>query len=437
MVVAARIKPYRELVPMAGGYDLRINFHAGQERAMKSKARFPVILAGSQSGKTCLEPDWLYREIVERGAGDYIVGSATFPLLGLKLLPEFQNFFCDMMRWGVYKDDRMGNRIIQSNHDKSRIIFFSATNPEAIESATAKAAVLDEAGQKQFRQGTWEAVQRRLSLNRGRCLFATTLYSLGWLKTEVYDRAMAGDKDFEIIQFDSIENPLFPPEEYARQKQILPKWKFDMFYRGRYSRPVGLVFDNFSEEEDVIDRFEIPKNWFIYVGHDFGSANPAAMFYAQDPATSQFYAYWEYLPGPGRSVYEHVQEFLRITKGYNVIQRSGGNWNSEDEIRQAYTAQGWHISKPKWKSPQQRYELVYAMNALHKVKVFRDLRNYIDQKTTFSYELDDRYLPTDNYEDENEQHLLAAESCCLSNFVPETAVAGLGPRISRPKWRVG
>src|SRR3990167_6886188 len=169
---------------MKGGYDLRINFHPGQQRVMESKARFPVVLAGTQSGKTALEPDWLYREICERGEGDYIVGSAKFPLLGLKLLPEFQNVFCDLLRWGEYKDDRMGNKVIQSNHDKSRIIFFSATNPEAIESATAKGAVLDEAGQKQFRQGTWEAVQRRLSINRGRCLFGTTLYQLGWLKTE-------------------------------------------------------------------------------------------------------------------------------------------------------------------------------------------------------------------------------------------------------------
>lgn len=437
MVVTTGIKPYREFVQVPGGLDMRINFHPGQERAMKSEARFVVILAGVQGGKTCMQPDWLYREICEKGEGDYIVGSATFPLLGLKLLPEFQNLFCNILRWGVYKDDRMGNRIIQSNHDKSRIIFFSATNPEAMESATAKAAVLDEAGQKNFRQGTWEAVQRRLSLSRGRCLFGTTLYQLGWLKTECYDRAIAGDKDFEIIQFDSTENPMFPPEEYQRQKQLLPKWKFDMFYRGRYSRPVGLVFDNFSEEDDVIDRFEIPKEWFIYVGHDFGAANPAAMFYAQDPGTGQFYAFREYLPGPGRSVYEHVQEFKKITSGYNVIQRSGGNWTTEDEIRQAYTAQGWHITKPKWKDPQQQYELVYAMHALHKIKVFRDLRNYLDQKMTFSYELDDRYQPTDKYDDEASMHALAAERYLISNFVPETAIRGLRPQVAKPKWRVG
>jgi len=436
VVTSSRVKPYRELVPVKGGLELRINFHLGQEAAMKSKARFIAVLSGTQGGKSCMEPDWLYREICEKGEGDYIVLSATFPLLGLKVLPEFQTLFCDVLKWGIYKDDRMGNRVIQSNHDKSRIIFASSTNPEAIESATAKGAVWDEAGQRQCKQGVWEALQRRLSLNKGRCLFGTTLYQLGWLKTEVYDRWVGGDKTFDVIQFDSIENPMFPPEEYQRAKQILPRWKFDMFYRGRYSRPVGLVFDNFSEEEDVIDRFEIPKEWFIYVGHDFGAANPAAMFYAQDPATGQFYAYHEYLPGAGRSVYEHVQEFKKITEGYNVLQRSGGNWTTEEEIRQAYTGQGWHISKPKWKDPQQQYEHVYALHALHKIKVFRDLRRYIDQKTTFSYELDDSYQPTDKYDDEASMHLLASERYILSGFTPETSVFGRA-RVSRPKWRVG
>lgn len=41
MPVAERVKPYRELVPVAGGYDLRINFHPGQERAMKRGVATP------------------------------------------------------------------------------------------------------------------------------------------------------------------------------------------------------------------------------------------------------------------------------------------------------------------------------------------------------------------------------------------------------------
>lgn len=419
-----QIPLYRELI----GGKLRLNFHPGQMRAWDSKARFPVILAGTQWGKTCFEPDWLHREILNQGVGDYIAGTATFPLLGLKMLPEFITLFRDMLHWGKYRDS---DKIIESNTSKSRIIFFSATNPESMESATAKAGVLDEAGQKQFQLQTWEAVQRRLSLAQGRCLIGTTLYSLGWLKTEVYDKAIAGDKLFEIIHGDSIDNPCFPHEEYERQRAQMPGWKFDMFYRGRYTRPVGLVYDSFSETDDVIDRFEIPKNWLIYVGHDFGSANPAAMFYAQDPSTGLFFAFHEYLPG-SRSTYDHVEAFKHLIAGYNVIKRVGGNWTTEEGWRNDYTSHGWPIQSPKenMRRIENQIARVYALNKLHKVKVFRDLRHYLDQKTSFSYILDDKYQPTDKYDNEAAMHLLAAERYILSDFTPETVAN------RNPNWRI-
>ncbi len=400
--------------------------HPGQQQAWDSTARFPVILAGTQSGKTCLEPDWLHREIVRCGPGDYIAGTATFPLLGLKMLPEFIEVFDRILHWGKFKEDRLGNRLIESTDGKTRIIFFSATHPESIESATAKAAVLDESGQTQFRQATWDAVQRRLSLNQGRALFGTTLYSLGWLKTEVYDRWKAGDKDFEVVQFDSTLNPAFPREEYEKQRAKMPAWKFDMFYRGRYTRPAGMVYDCFNEAEDVIDRFPIPTSWLIHSGHDFGSANPAAMFYAQDPGTGLFYAFHEYLPG-AQSTFEHVEAFKKITAGYNVIQRIGGNLNTEEGWRNDYTSHGWPIPapKPNMKRVENQIAQVYALNKMHKVKVFRDLTHYIDEKLSFSYQLDDNYNPTDKYDNEASKHLLAAERYVLSYFTPETVVSGV------------
>ncbi len=52
----------------------------------------------------------------------------------------------------------------------SRILFGYATDPESLESATAKAAVLDEAGQKKFKVGAWQAILRRLALHQGRAL---------------------------------------------------------------------------------------------------------------------------------------------------------------------------------------------------------------------------------------------------------------------------
>ena len=391
-----------------------LNFHRGQHQAWQSQARFVAMLAGTQGGKTCFGPHWLHREIQEKGEGDYLVVTATFPLLKLKLLPEFLYVFDTLLHLGTFKES---DKVFELHDGTTRVIFGSATNAESIESATAKAAWLDEAGQKQFRREAWEAVLRRLSIPQGRALITTTLYGLGWLKNEIFDKR--DNEEIDVIQFESIINPSFPPEEFDRARSSLPPWKFQLFYRGQYSMPAGLIYDSFNEDVCKVPRFPIPKEWPRYSGHDFGGANPAAMFYAQDPGTGYFYAYHEYLPGPGRSTAEHVEQFKVIVTGTNVIKRAGGS-HQEDEIRQGYTAHGWPIQEPKWKDVETQIDKVYALHKLNKLFVFDDLTHYLDEKLSYSRELDENYNPTDKIEDKERYHLMDAERYILSDFTPET-----------------
>jgi len=388
--------------------------------AWHSPAREILLLAGTQSGKTCFAMDWLHREIQMRGEGDYLVVTASYPLLQLKLLPEFLALFQDLLRLGTYKE---AAKVFEFRGSKTRVIFGTASNPESLESATAKAAVADEAGQKQFRRESREALLRRLSIHRGRILYPTTPYGLGWLKSELLDKAGTPGSGIEVITFPSTANPTFPREEYERAKATLPPWKFRMFYQGRFERPAGLVYDSFDEAACKVPRFPIPVAWPRYVGHDFGTANPAAMFYAQDPATGYFYAYQEYLPGPGRSTNEHVAQFKRITEGATVLKRAGGNQTTEEEIREAYRAHGWPIQAPKISTPEAQIDRVYALHKLNKLFVFDDLAKYLDQKLSYSYELNDRYEPTDKIEDKETYHLMDAERYILSDFRPETVAS--------------
>jgi len=436
----AEATAFRELVRVDGQDKIAYNFHPGQERARRSHARFVAMLAGTQSGKTCFDPVWLAEQIKAFGGGDYLVVTANYDLFKLKLLPEFLSTF-----EGGIVDGRpyqvnigrywAGERIIELAEDLlpgkfwatkqdspmwGRIILRSAEAEAGLESATAKAAVCDEADHPDFKRTAWEAIQRRLSLSQGRCLFSTSLYHWGWLKTDIYDRWMAGAPDIEVIQFDSIENPNFSREEYERAQLVLPRWKFNLFYRGRYEKPAGLIYDSFDEATCKIARFPIPQTWPVYVGHDFGTANPAAMFYAQDPATGYFYAFHEYLPG-SKSTAEHVAEFKRITEGRNVIKRAGGS-HQEQGWRNDFTAHGWPIQEPKehMRRVDLQIQQVYALHKLNKVFIFDDLHRYLEEKSSFSYKLDDYYNPTDQIENEAHFHLMASERYILSDFTPET-----------------
>jgi len=439
-----KVKPYRERI----GEEVRLNFHIGQAKAWLSKARFPVILGGTQVGKTCFAPDWLDREIRREGPGDYLAITATFPLLNLKMLPEFRYVFESLYHVADYKEVHGSRYLIfhrakkkesdvvlfddkayeEAGVQETRIIFGSATNPESIESATAKAAVLDECGQKQFRRDAWEATLRRLSLSQGRALLITTLYGYGWLKNDVYDEWEKGNPDFDIIQIDSIVNPTFPLVEYERAKRTLPDWKFQLFYCGRYAKPVGMVYDCFDSANMVIDPFEIPENWPVYVGHDFGTSNMAALWIAQDPTTGYLYIFQEYLCG-GLATFQHVDKWKEMSKGLRIIKRVGGA-HHEEGWRGDFTQAGWRIDEPTVLAVDEGIQKVYGLYKTNKKFVFRTCVNYLDQINSYSYELDEKYQPTDKIENKERYHLMDCDRGVSSDFNP-VAVIGSGKPNSR------
>jgi len=411
------IKPLREIVDGT----LRLNLHAGQSKAWKSLKRFVMVICGAQWGKTSWGPHWLEREIEEKGPGDYLAVTATFPLLKLKMQPEFLYVFDTLLRLGTWREaDKVFESFDRYHGGPAwRVIFASATNPESAESATAKAAWCDELGQHQFRREAWEAVLRRVSINQGRILGTTTLYEFGWFKNEVYDRWQNGDPDIEVIQGDSTDNPAFPMEEYERARNTMPRWKFNLFYRGIYERPAGLIYDSFDDTVCKVKRFQLPSSWPRYVGHDFGPNNTAAMWYAQDPGTGFLYAYREYHAG-GLSAFDHAQAFIRLSQGENVIRRAGGA-NHEDGWRESFLAAGWPIVKPRMREVEAGGNRVYGWHQQNKLFVFDDLPMYLDEKLSYSRELDDNYQPTEKIDNKSRFHLMDAERYMLSDFTPETA----------------
>jgi hypothetical protein len=413
------VPPYREIE----NGKMKVNFHSGQQRAWDSKARFIAVLAGTQGGKTCFAPDWLYREInrtydPKDQYNDYIVATATYPLLELKLLPEMLNFFEGLLKLGKYNS---GKNMFQFYDTNTRLIFASATNPESIESATAKAAILDEVGQEQFRQGTWRAIRRRLSLatkkGGGRCLFLTTLYQLGWLKKEVYDKWLQGDANYDVVQFDSIENPAFPKKEYYEAKESMPRFQFDMQYRGRYTSPAGLIYDTFDPDIQVIKPIDLPKEWPRYFGIDFGQQNTAALWAAQDYSSGTVFIYREYLAG-GCHVDEHVENFKRVSGDEPIIIRVGGS-STEEGWREAFGMQGWPIQKPYVKDVTLGINRAYAFFKTNKIRIFDECTGLVNELQDYSWMVDEDYNSIPNkIANKDRYHRLDAMRYLLSELEP-------------------
>jgi hypothetical protein len=416
---------------------LRIEFHPGQLRAWDSAKRIVCVLAGTQGGKTSFGPLWLWREIKTRGPGDYLVVAPTFPLLGRKALPEFRRMF-EERRWSqrpeaepVQLGEYVGSPAarftfspegcrLMFGHipDVSTNVYFGhASDPDSLEAATAKAAWLDEAGQKKFRLGSWEAILRRLSVHQGRILVTTTPYDLGWLKQQLWDPWMDASRNhplIDVIRFDSTENPAFPPAEYERARASLPRWKFDLYYRAIFTRPAGLIYDNFDEDLHKVPRFALPAAWPRFLGLDFGGVNTAGLFYAKEMDaggnhwTGRLYLYREYKAG-GRTAAGHVKALL---DGEQCRPFAVGGSASEDQWRQEFCSAGLAVHEPAITgadSVEVGIDRVYGAHAKGEILVFDDLAGYLDEKLSYSRELDESGQPTEKIEDKDSFHLMDAE----------------------------
>lgn len=396
---------------------LSLNFHPGQLKAWDSDKRFIFILAGTQGGKTSWLPWWLYREIQATidpaGNNDYLATTANYDLFKLKFLPEMRQVFEYTLGWGRYW---AGERIIELKDPKrgfwakrtddpmwGRIILRSAASPAGLESATAKAAILDEAGQDEYTLETWEAILRRLSLHQGRVCAATTLYNLGWLKSEIYDAWQDGDDTIDVVQFASVQNPAFPKAEFERAKNKMQSWRFSMFYLGEYALPAGLIYSDFNSSM-LVDPFTIPGDWQRVIGIDFGGANTATIWLAEDPATEIWYVYRETLEG-GKSAREHVetaqQYIVEGTSFYFV-----GGAKGETQQRMDWSDAGLPINEPAINDVEGGIDRVTELIKTNKFRVFRNLSGLRDEFGSYRRKLDEAGNPTDEIVDKRKYHRL-------------------------------
>jgi hypothetical protein len=409
------------------GASLRLHFHRGQWRAWESDARFVAVIAGTQSGKTEFGPPWLLREIQRRGPGDYLVVAPTYPLLSLKALPAFLRLFEEQMRLGKYVGSptrkftfsRAACRRLFGKGSRAAAVYFGhASDPDSLESATAKAAWPDECGQGKFRLASWEALLRRLAIHRGRALLTTTPYNLGWLKQQVYDRWKAGDPDYEVVNFESTANPAFPREEFEDARAKLPPWKFNLYYRGLFTRPAGLIYDAFDEAAHKAKRSPVPPAWPRFLGLDFGGVNTAGVFYARRP-DGVHVAYREYKAG-GRAARDHVRELL---KGEPRVPYCCGGSHSEGQWRQEFRAAGLPVHEPAVRDVEVGIDRVYGLHRRGLLLVFDDLKGYLEEKLTYSRVVNERGEPTEAIDDKNAFHFMDAERYICSRLAAPPAGA--------------
>lgn len=408
-------KPFFETVDGT----LHINPHEGQRRALESDKQIVAMLCGKQSGKSVTCPVWMHKQILDwdrrLNAGDEVLPddgvfwsvSPSFPLQEEKMQPIFYTYFVSMLGIGKYyvQKKKFDIRIDHDDGSSSdyEIRLKSGDKVESLASATTYAICIDEAGQNSFVQAAWEECRARIGSTGGKILITTTLYNYNWIKTHIYNEWLNGNPTIDVIQFESIMNPFFSRAEWDNAKRTLPAWKFDMSYRGIFTRPLGRIYQDF-DEKCIVEPFYMPPASYRYIGIDPGIRNHSTVFlceiYPNQPEYSNFpladginsvyVIYDSNIIGSTSTTItnrEHADALVNRDE-FSMVKTVCGGSKSEIYMREDYRASGVNIIEPPFKEVSAGIDAVTSMLKTHRLYVCGDQARMIKEFEEYSYKLD-------------------------------------------------
>lgn len=258
-----------------------------QQRALESDKPIVLVSTGIQWGKTMIGAVRLMLAMHKyRDPSDtFILTAPTYKIMKQSSLPAFLSLMGDT---GVFNK----NDGEFSMNGGGTCYMRTMTEPDSIVGITKVRAIwCDEAGK--YSLYAWENIQNRASFLEAPIWITTTPYSLNWVYKELVKKK---DKrsDLELIQATSLENPYFPAKEYHRKEREMAPIRFRQTYGGAWEKMAGLVYDCFSDDENICDKFVLPIGTRFVAGIDWGHTHPFSMVVIGLTPAGHYFAVSEY-----------------------------------------------------------------------------------------------------------------------------------------------
>jgi len=430
--------------------------HARQQEFIDSPAKRKIIRAGRRGGKTIGIAILAVQAFLQ---GKRVLYAAPTSEQTDRFWYEVTTALVEPIRAGVYVQNK-SERWVERAGTLNRIKAKTAWDADSLRGDYADLLIFDE--WQLSNEDAWEVVGAPMLMdNNGDAVFIYTppsLRSAGISKAhdprhaaKMFAAARADESGrWATFHFTSLDNPYLSTEGIAEATSDMSRsaYRQEILAEDDELAVSRLVYGIWDESRGKIPRFEIPLTWPVWSGHDFGTANPAALFWARvrlplpagAPGTlrqGDLVVFREYLPGAGKSTALNVQAFLDITRGRTVQGRAGGS-HQEDEIRQGYTKHGWPIKEPPIVGLRPQVDRVLAVMESGRWHVFEDCVYYLAELASCQWKYDNEGNRTNDIDGEARFHLAACAryGLSLSDFTPETVIS-TQVRIKKAAYRFG
>ena len=228
----------------------------------------------------------------------------------------------------IARDSKAGGDLYLMTGWGSEIVGKSADKPQSLLGEQLDWVLLSEAAQ--LRGEIWTRyLEPRLATTRGYALFPTTpdanavwLYDL-WqkgLSGQPVDPA-TGRPIFAAYTWDVFGNPVYPREELEEKRAQYGEDHpvFQEQYLGQWAFHSGRVYGHdFDATRNLIDPFEIPKDWRRIRAIDFGYRDPFVCLWFAIPPSGGLVGYREYYH-PERNMAHHAQAIRELSKDEQIL----------------------------------------------------------------------------------------------------------------------
>ena len=295
--------------------------------------RFKIICAGRRAGKSVLS-----RMIILRWAtaeqGLYWVVSPTYKQ---SKMIHWRELLKEVPREWIQKKNEVELSITLKNG--SIIELKGAENPDALRGVKLKGLIIDEIASIRNWDWLWSEVLRpTLTDYVAPAVFISTPKGFNHFY-DLFELGQGKDSNYKSWRFTSYDNTHISKEEIDDAKKELTEDTFAQEYMADFRKYTGLVYKEFERETHVIEPFDVPYEWNIYRGIDFGSTNPTVcLWFTTDPDDNIYVISEHYATGQTIDYHAGVINSDIHSKKVEATygDPSGAQWISEFATRGIY-----------------------------------------------------------------------------------------------------